>query len=410
LVDEYGSERLLKVQTLGFELDERPLGASHVPGGLHCKGTLLSYYLGQSPWNRQEHSGSLARQPSSLRYDPYGAMGLTPLLGLLEFLQVPKSLTSFPALLCMALCVCVTAFFSLRWIQEYVIFTYFASRETQREGVKMAVLDQALNGGLEKDVAKNVISENLGEKLDAAREHFEKAFRGQALSTAVLTELDAVNKLITDRPSGKKPLVTLSQKLREGSDRILLLAKRYEKCLSQELYKSLNSYSRTLDEWANACKAVSSMPKQLCPNMTGNTIRKWLAGIEVFAQIIDEEITTIPSEIIEFIKDLSDHSLMATEQSGWETIQKEKYRKQIRYTSSFIAQKIKQLEAEKSEASIETLTSSWKLVIGKEPYADLLKKGQNKIHSLREMYYGEEKEAREQAETIEYLQRELGKA
>lgn len=295
---------------------------------------------------------------------------------------------------------------ALRWIQAVFGNCKFLGCN---KGVVMAVLDQVQDNGLENDAIESVIHENLEEQLAEAKYYLERAFSGQVLSDAVLGGLEEAIKPVRKPVEGRNKLLNLSERLQTAALKVEEISKNYEKCLSDEVIQSLTSYSQGLRAWAETSMTIHCMPRNLSPQLSKNSIRKWLNCMRTLADIVERYNSKFPPEQTNILEVVAQYSLRVCQAPGWSGSLKEKYRKEIMYVAGFLIHQLSSYRNLPKTNIKENNQSSWKLVLGQKPYSQILKESQKNIHLIDQLYSGEEEEAREQAETLEYIQRELKK-
>ena len=215
-------------------------------------------------------------------YYPFGFLGLAPLLGLLEFLQKPKTLTSFPALLCMAICGCVITFFSLRWFQRDAKFASFASKGTQREEVVMSVAFKEID-----EVAEQI--SQIEGKNQATCEHLEQIYRleknirDDVTSAAIADEITQIQLIVHDANelTKSKKFYLLLEKVDQATCNIKSFHEKHQKPLPEGIFKDLCSNLETHKRSINAIeRSLVKLQKWTKSPQKSYAIEDFLSGLE----------------------------------------------------------------------------------------------------------------------------------
>jgi len=140
------------------------LWGSHIPGGqMSLIYSLRLIHL--PPWNGQDCSRVVASQPSPLRSDPFGALGLTELqLTARDLLDITPALWGFATFFMFFTLTCV-----LRCRQTHTVIANLVHRKRPAKDIVMLAR-------FEEYVPEDLIGGNLEDKVEILREHLEKTF------------------------------------------------------------------------------------------------------------------------------------------------------------------------------------------------------------------------------------------
>ena len=228
-------------------------------------------------------------------YYSSGALGLTPLLGLLEVLQPPKTLTSFPALLCMAICVCVVTFFSLRWFQKYAKFASFAYKGTQREGEAMSVAFEHITGigeQVSQIEEKNRVSFEHLEQISRLEKHIQSSPESALISdeiTYIQCLVDKANEI-----TNNKKFYLLLKQVEQAIDEIKKFHLRHHEPLPDKVFSDLKNNLATHRKSIESIKRGIKLLEVKEPKNLLRTVR----GLENFASALEGNLEFLPYYII----------------------------------------------------------------------------------------------------------------
>lgn len=281
--------------------------------GLHLVSRFVQRLVA-IPWSRQEYSGTLTRQPSPLRYDPYGAMGLTPLLGLPDFLA-SEHLQSFAGVVFVAFVSFLYSVLILRCTQEYAIFANFASRETHKEGVAMTVAFESI-AEIDEQVSQ------IEKKNRASSEHLEqiskleKQFQTHSEPAEIADEINQIKCTVheANEITQRRDFYLLSKKVEQVISEIERFHQLYQEPLPDKVFSDLRSnletHQRSLDYLKKALKLPGSK--------NGKNLSRTVTKLEKIAFGLKGNLELFPYHVIQMIDSGYREILEQIKQEGFE--------------------------------------------------------------------------------------------
>lgn len=374
--------------------DQRPLGASHVLGGwIKLLFHLVSRW--PSPQDGQDCSGSTACQPSPLRSDPYGASGLTC------FIHHHVCLNRLDPATTNALGVVRGLIFgSLSIVRRCKQVDAGKIEQHNFPGeIRMATV-------FKDSIAEDFINEKLEDSFDEVRHRLERTFQKGSAWKNVAEDLDELSKLIEAFQAEKNSCRALERRTSDFLKKLIEFRQKYRRFFQPEQNRQLEDLIQNFRGWVKDLKTLNRMPKVFTPESSEKSFQCSALGLEVFARYIDEEETDLTPESCDAIKNLAIFQRKGAGETKLQNQKKEKYRQRIRYTAAFIIQKVEEYKARTSR----------ELIIGEEPFDQLLKKSQERMHALgwpdteedaEKLIAEEEEMERKNHATLDYLNRML---
>ncbi|MDJ0674542.1 MAG: hypothetical protein QNJ36_03930 [Calothrix sp. MO_167.B42] len=185
--------------------------------------------------------------------------------------------------------------------------------------------------------------------------------------------------------------------LNEAQNKIRTITKKYANSILETTYETLEETANTLQQYSTLFIESSKIKEALKEDSKFKVLKQWTEWMELLAEIIENNKETLEyNEIIE-LKKLVEAIISVTFIKHKNETRKNKLKKELRYTASFILNIIESCKPE----------NSWKLVIGKKTYEELLRESQAKIELIDDLEPTTEDELKQQIDTFEYLQEKL---
>ena len=185
--------------------------------------------------------------------------------------------------------------------------------------------------------------------------------------------------------------------LNQAQNKIRTITKNYSNSISESTYETLEETANTLQQYSKFFIESSKIKEALKEDSKFKILKQWTEWMELFAEIIEDNKETLEYDKIIELKKLVEAIISVTFIKHKNEARKNKLKKQLRYTASFILNIFEDCKPK----------NSWKLVIGKKTYNELLRESQAKIELIDDLEPTTEDELEQQIDTFEYLQEEL---
>ncbi|AFZ21274.1 hypothetical protein [Allocoleopsis franciscana] len=251
----------------------------------------------------------------------------------------------------------------------------------------------------EERLSKDFISEKLEGQLDEIKQQLEEISRYESINSILAEELCKARELFKKDSLTKDDLIVLGEIFNRISSSTSTFANRHQKRLSPEAYKEikLNAYKFRVS--GKTCQITASPLVILKSKDSLKNLKKWCEALETYAEFLDGgDLENLPPEIKIYLQKLCNVAIEVTVQAYIDNPKKEKYRRSLRNSASFIIQWIQN----HSQTDVENFA------IGSLPSAKLLEETKNRLHLLDLLSPSNNQEATEQRETREYLRQTLG--
>lgn len=235
-------------------------------------------------------------------------------------------------------------------------------------------------------------------ELNILKEKFENIFvhecstliKFQEKYNDLLALLDVIIK------SENSKLIT--SRLYEVAEAIKDLADKHSHLISEETYESLLSASDRLELWGDVCTSMFKIDKSLTEKSSIATLKKWAEWIELLVETINSCKSKISLDNLNRLEQLAQAIVEVTFITNRKETAKNRYKRTLNNSAHFI---LSIIDTNKSN-------KSWPLTFtGKNSYQELLKKSQERIHMLDELNPKNNEEAKEQSDTLDYLEKHL---
>ena len=266
------------------------------------------------------------------------------------------------------------------------------SQQTSNEGKHMTTF-------FEERLSKDFISEKLEGQLDEIKQQLEEISRCESINSILAEELCKARELFKKDSLTKDDIMALGEILNRISSSTSSFATRHQKKLSQKTYKELKLNAYTFKVSGKTCQIAASPLLSLKSKDSLKNLKKWCEALETYAEFLDGgDLGNLPPEIKLYLQKLCIIALEATSQVYIDNPKKEKCRRALRNSASFILQWIQNY----SQTELENFA------VGSLPGAKLLEETKNRLHLLDLLSPSNNEEATEQRETRQYLRQVLG--
>jgi hypothetical protein len=186
-------------------------------------------------------------------------------------------------------------------------------------------------------------------------------------------------------------------KFHEASKKIRMLADKYSEYISETEYELLYNDSNNIQLLGNLFIATHKIQENLSTNSSLKVLKQWANWTELFAEIVEIHKDILANEKLNELKELAKLLISTTFIKDPKQTNKNKLKRSIRHSATFILNIVENCKP----------NNSWKLVIGKKTYQELLLESQKNIHLLEELEPKTDDEHEKQLDTLEYLKKEL---
>jgi hypothetical protein len=260
-------------------------------------------------------------------------------------------------------------------------------QQTFNEGNKMTTF-------FEERLSKDFISEKLEGQLDEIKQQLEENSRCETINSILAEELCKAKQLLEKKDFTERDMITLGEILERISSSISKFASRHKKDISEKNFRELSLNAYIFKVSGKLCQAAVLSLAPLKPNDSLKNLKRWSQVLEAYAEFLDEcRMENLPSKMKLNLKDFCVIALKLTTQIYPENPRKEKCRRLIRDSASFILQWIDK----HSQREVE------KFAVGSLPSAKLLEETKNRLPLLDLLNPSNNEEAKEQRETRQYL-------
>lgn len=233
-------------------------------------------------------------------------------------------------------------------------------------------------------------------QLKIIKEELEKIFYTQSNRPIELQEDCHEIIAIIESIGDSKSLKNTADKALQASKSLKSLADKYSNLISEQEYNIIVSHSNNLKLWADVFIAVSKVHQDLTENSSLETLKEWTEWIEFFSEVIDSQ-NNFSEETWMNIEKLAKKIIAVASVKNDNESQNNHYKRRLKNSASFILSK--------AESNISN--TSWKLIVGKKSYQELLEESQRRIHRLDELEAKNAEEAKEQSDILDFLEKFL---
>lgn len=359
------------------------LWRSHIPGGQMLK--VFDFCLiGLPPWNGQNCSRLIASQPSPLRSDPFGALGLTEVA--FNFLQ--SNIGQKPLFV-----LGVGWFLCLFWL---VLQKLPKGYQAGSLDLDSQVGEGEMGTNLEESLSKDFISERLENQLHEIKQQLEEHSRYESMHSLIAEDMCEVKVWLKKKGSDKDEFLKTSKIFNRMSSTVQSFISRHHRKLSNEDHEALKTVVSTFKLFEKVCLVQMEPLLELSEKTSLQKLRKWRQTLDVFAEIAESKLV-LPKEMTLCLRTISKWVIKVTAKE-YDNPEKERCRKTLRRSAGFVAYQL-----EKSQPT-ETL----EFTLGKMPQQQLLEETRKRLHLLDLLSPSNNEEAQEQRETRKYLLEVLG--
>ncbi|RUS98463.1 hypothetical protein DSM106972_080920 [Dulcicalothrix desertica PCC 7102] len=233
-------------------------------------------------------------------------------------------------------------------------------------------------------------------QLKIIKEELEKLFYTQSSASIELQE--DCHKIIAtiDRIEDSTNFKYTADKALQTSKYLSILANKYSYLMPEKEYDIIVSHSNNLKLWADVFIAVSKIHQDFTENSSLKTLKEWTEWIELFSEAIDNP-NTFSEETWMNIEKLAKKIIAVASVRNDNESQKKTYKRRLKNSASFILRK--------AESNISN--TSWKLIVGKKSYQELLEESQKRVHRLDELEAKNAEEAKKQSDILDFLEKFL---
>lgn len=191
-------------------------------------------------------------------------------------------------------------------------------------------------------------------------------------------------------------LKSTADKALQASKSLSILAKKYSNLISEKEYDIIVSHSNNLKFWADVFIAVSKVHQEFTESSSLETLKEWTEWIELFSEAIDNP-NIFSEETWMNIEKFAKKIIAVASVKNDNESQKNHYKRRLKNSASFILSK--------AESNISN--TSWKLIVGKKSYQELLEESQKRVHRLDELEAKNAEEAKIQSDIVDFLEKFL---
>lgn len=235
-------------------------------------------------------------------------------------------------------------------------------------------------------------------ELNILKERFESIFdrdcsnliKFQESYNDILALLDIIEK------SENPKLIT--SRLYEVSESIKVLADNHFDLISEKCYESIIAVADRLELWGDVCTAMFRIDKSLTEKSSLATLKKWSEWIELLTEAINICKHNLTSDNLKNLENLAQRIVEVTFITNRKEINKNRYKRILHNSANFLLSIIKE----------SRYNPIWRLKFtGNNSYEELLRQSQERIHLLDELNPKNNEEAKQQADTLDYLEKNL---
>lgn len=236
----------------------------------------------------------------------------------------------------------------------------------------------------------NLIKQRLEETFSNDNHLDRLASLSESLRDAHLT-LDELKKLGNDKNPQKQVSI-----LKRVEAKIAEVTDKNREYLSSSQISILERTKYLFALWRNLVRSTTTIKENLTEESSLKTLKSWSNCISLMSELVELEPSIFVGDVKNPVQNLAEKVLETTSKKDAKETQKSQYKRSIRNSAMIILDRIKDNEIQ-----------AWQIVVGKKSYREQIEASKRKIHLLDCLQPKNEEEAKEQEDTLRYVEEYL---